>query len=233
MKAVGDDGEPSRNPVCKAVLGFIAGGKTGGEIRSHFEAPPYGWSRDAVDGGLQVLLVAGLVRAQDDHGRAVNPQDLERRSIGKTTFKVESTTVTTPQRIQVRKLLQRVGCQAKQGEELSQVPMFLRKMEELADRAGGEPPRPPRPETRSLEDIRLTGGNEQLLAIYNQREELGGAFDQWTDLATRIEKRMPGWHTLQRLAKHASGLREADVILPQVRSIREQRPVRLSEMGLE
>ena len=69
LKAVGDDGEPAKNPVCKAILGFIAGGKKGADIRTQFEASPFGWSRDAVDGGLQVLLVAGLIRAQDERGQ--------------------------------------------------------------------------------------------------------------------------------------------------------------------
>lgn len=30
LKAVGDEGEAAKNPVCKAILGFIAGGKKGG-----------------------------------------------------------------------------------------------------------------------------------------------------------------------------------------------------------
>jgi hypothetical protein len=133
LKAVGDEGEPAKNPVCKAVLGFIAGGKKGADIRSHFESSPFGWSRDAVDGALQVLLVAGLIRAQDDHGKAIDFKSLERKAIGKTMFKVESTTVTTAQRIQVRKLLQKIGLSAKQGEELSYIPQFLQKLIDLAE----------------------------------------------------------------------------------------------------
>lgn len=63
LKAVGDDGEPGKNAVCKTILGMIAAGKKGIEIRSYFENAPHGWPQDSVDGGLQVLLVAGLVRA--------------------------------------------------------------------------------------------------------------------------------------------------------------------------
>ncbi len=48
LKAVGDEGEPAKNPVCKAILGFIAGGKKGADIRIQFESSPYGWSRDPV-----------------------------------------------------------------------------------------------------------------------------------------------------------------------------------------
>lgn len=223
LKAVGDDGEPAKNPVCKAILSSIAGGKKGTDIRIHFEGSPYGWSRDTVDGGLQVLLVAGLLRAQDEHGRAVDPRDLERKSIGKTTFKVESTTVTTAQRIQIRKLLQKVGLTTKQGEESLYVQQFLQKLQELADRAGGEGPKPARPDTTSLEEIRLTAGNEQLLALYNRRDELTNSVDTWNDLAERIEKRWPAWIVLKRLMDHAAGIQDADVIRAQVKTIEQQR----------
>ena len=127
LKAVGDDGEPERNPVCKAVLGFIAGGRKGADIRSNFEGSTYGWSRDAVDGALQVLLVAGLLRAENERGQVIDPRELERKAIGKFTFKIESANVTTPQRIQIRKVMQKIGITAKQGEELASVPQFLAK----------------------------------------------------------------------------------------------------------
>jgi hypothetical protein len=223
LKAVGDEGEPAKNLVCKAILGFIAGGKKGADIRTQFESSPYGWSRDAVDGGLQVLLVAGLIRAQDERGQTLDPKELERKTIGKVMFKVESTTVTTAQRIQIRRLLQKVGLSAKQGEELASIPQFLQKMLELADQAGGEAPKPARPDTTSLDEIRLTAGNEQLLALYNRRDELGGSIECWTDLAERIAKRWPNWSILKRLMAHASGLQDAEVILAQVKTIERQR----------
>jgi len=223
LKAVGDEGEPGKNPVCKVILGFIAGGKKGADIRTQFESSPYGWSRDAVDGGLQVLLVAGLIRAQDERGQTLDPKELERKTIGKVVFKVESATVTTAQRIQLRKLLQKVSLSAKQGEELVYIPQFLQKMVELADQAGGEAPKPARPDTTPLDEIRLTAGNEQLLALYNRREELGGNIDSWTDLAEQIAKRWSNWSELKRLTAHASGLQDADIILAQVETIETQR----------
>ncbi|HEC60840.1 MAG TPA: BREX system P-loop protein BrxC, partial [bacterium] len=152
LKAVGHDGEPAKNSVCKTILASIAGGKKGSDIRTHFEHSPFGWSRDAVDGGLQVLLVAALIRARDERGRAIDPGQLERKQIGKAEFKVESVTVTASQRIQVRKLLQQVGCPAKPGEELILIPDFLQKLQELADGAGGENPQPERPDTAWLEE---------------------------------------------------------------------------------
>jgi hypothetical protein len=223
LKAVGDDGEPSKNSVCKTILGVIAGGKKGVDIRTHFDASPFGWPKDAVDGGLQALLVAGVIRAQGEMGKVIDPKELERKAIGKSTFKVESSTVTTPQRIQIRKLLQKAGLTVKQGEELSYVPQFLQKLKELADQAGGEAPKPERPDTSFLEEIRLTVGNEQLLALYNGRDEIKGLIEAWTVTAGQISKRWKNWEVLTRLASHVDGIEDADLILAQVKTIEEQR----------
>ena len=47
---------------------------------------------------------------------------------------------------------------------------------------GPEAPKPAAPDTKILSDIRLSAGNEQLLAIYNSRDELTAAIDSWTEL---------------------------------------------------
>ncbi len=223
LKAVGDKGEPANNKVCKSILGFIAGGKKGAEVRDHFESPPFGWSRDAIDGGIQILIVAGLLKGLSERGQPVNPRDLERKQIGKLIFKVEATTVTTAQRIQVRKLLQQVGLHCKQGEELSAVPEFLLKVGALADSAGGEAPKPERTHKTLLEDIRLASGNDQLLVLYNRREELSEAIKRWNDLADRIDRRWLSWLRLQDLLAHAGDMKAAQESHPQVEAIRHQR----------
>jgi hypothetical protein len=223
LMAVGDKGEPAQNPVCKAILASIGAGKKGAEIRSHFEGAPYGWSGDAIDGGLQVLLVAGLIRAQDEQGKSIDYKRLERKNIGKAQFKVESATVTTAQRIQIRKVLQKMEITGKQGEEIALVPAFLQKMGELANAAGGEAPKPNRPDTAFLDEIRLSAGNEQLLLIYNRRDELSQSIETWRDLADRIAKRLPGWIKLGTLAAHVDGMPDAEVILAQVQQIRQHR----------
>ncbi|MGZ0080043.1 BREX system P-loop protein BrxC [Methylomonas sp. YC3] len=227
LKAVGFEDEAAKNPVCKLLLSAIAGGKKGADLRAQFESSPYGWSRDTVDGGLQVLLIAGLIRAQDEQGKTLDPKEIERKSIGKALFKVEATTITTPQRIQIRKVLQKMDLSVKQGEELAVIPPFLQKMQELANRAGGEAPKPERPNTQFLDDIRLTAGNEQLLAIYNQRDELPTIIDQWTTTAEQIEQRWPTWQTLKRLAQHAKSLPDIDAMSIQITTIEEQRQLLL------
>lgn len=223
LKAVGDEGEPIQNPICKSILGFIAGGKKGVDIRDHFDSPPYGWSGDAIDGGLQVLFVAGLIRAQDERGQTISLKELERKSIGKVIFKVESATVTTAQRIQIRKLFQKVGLNIKQSEEPSYVQQFLQKMFELADKAGGESPQPAQPDVTFLDEIRLTTGNEQLLTIYNLREELTQKIDSWNNLTESINQSWPNWLVLKKLITQVEGLQNTEVIFTQVNTIEHQR----------
>lgn len=224
LKAVGDDGEPSQNPVCKAILSQIGGGKSGADIRVHFDSAPYGWSQDAVDGGLQVLLNAGLIRAQNDKGQPLDPKDLERKAIGKTTFKVESATVSAPQRIQIRKVMQKLGMSnIKQGEELMKVPESLQKLLDLAHSAGGDAPQPIRPNTETIEAIRLLQGNEQLLAIYNARDELTTSINDWQGAAAKIQQRLPLWQNLERLLAHTHGLEDAEALQAQADQIKEQR----------
>jgi hypothetical protein len=223
LKAVGDEGDIARNPVCKAVLQSIGPGKKGADIRQIFESCPYGWSRDAIDGALQVLLVAGMVRATNEQGKAVDFKELERKAIGKATFKVESSTVSAAQRIQIRKLLQLLDIKVNQGEESGQVPRFLQLLEDWANRSGGDAPKPAQPDTSFIEELRLLAGNEQLIALYNQKDELTESIKSWKSLAERIETRMPHWLTLKRLLHHAKGLHDAELYQAQFRTIEDQR----------
>jgi len=223
LEAIGYQGDVPKNPVCKAILAFISQGKKGTDIRKQFEDPPYGWSRDAVDGALQVLLVAGLIRAQDTRGQFAGPKTLERKAIGRITFKVESTTVTVKQRIEIRKLLQKVQLNANQGKELAHVPQFLQKMMELAEKAGGDAPKPLTPDTRFLQNTKLAAGNEQLISIYNQRDEISRSINDWSKLAEQIDKRWPNWLKLKHLSIDAQHLQDADIILDQIQTIEKQR----------
>ena len=223
LKAVGYEGEIAQNPVCKELLGMIAGSKKGAEIRPYFEGSPYGWSRDAVDGGLLVLLQSGLLRALDERRQNIDWKLLDRASIGKTVFKVETTTVTLEQRLQLRKLFQKLGGQVNPNEELSFVPLFLEKLEELANWAGGEAPRPFRPETSFLEDIRRASGNEQLVKLYDIRDRLTGNIEEWKRLSEEIDKRWSGWESMKRLMTHAEGLPGTEEFKKRVELIGEQR----------
>ncbi|NLH79179.1 MAG: hypothetical protein GX465_19345 [Acidobacteria bacterium] len=223
LSAIGFHGEVPENPVCKAILGFIGGGKKGIDIREHFTAPPFGWPKDAVDGGLQILLVAGHIRAKDDRGNQIKPTDLERRDIGKTAFLVETKIVSAEQKLLVKKLLQKAECPFKAGEEIAAVPAFLEKLAKLAAGAGGEAPMPAKPSKLVIDELKSLMGNELLVMIATKHDELDKMIDTWTALKKSIEVRWPGWATLKDLISHIDALRDAEAYRVQAEAIEAQR----------
>lgn len=223
LKAVGFDNEAEKHPVCKEILSFIGSTKKGSEILNNFQAGKYGWSGDTIDGALLVLLVAGVLRAQDERGRQIDPQQLERRQISKATFKVESTTVSTKQRIDIRKLFQKVDISATSGEEGAKADAFLERMKSLASEAGGEPPLPAKPDIVRINEMELLIGNEKLMAIYNNRDEMSNNIADWKETAEKIKTRLPGWESLQVLLGHTSNLKPGQEAKIQVAAIVENR----------
>ena len=70
--------------------------------------------------------------------------------------------------------------------------MFLARLAELADRAGGDPPMPAKPNTTHLDDLRALVGNEQLMAILHQHDMVEQQIKDWAALAELAAKRTTG-----------------------------------------
>jgi hypothetical protein len=223
LKSVNYDGEVPNNPVCKAIQNHIAGGKMGNKLRTHFEEAPYGWSRDAIDGGLQALLTVGSLYAQDASGNRINPKELARRDIGKSSIRIESTIITTEQRLQIRVLFQKLGLSSKPNDEINTVPHLVQKLQDLARLAGGDAPKPALPDTFLLDDIRLAVGNEQLSIIYNKREELGENWSIWTATSSEISKRWESWLDLQEFIGYSLNIDTVEGIIQQADLVKSQR----------
>ncbi|MCX9079152.1 MAG: hypothetical protein OIN84_14390, partial [Candidatus Methanoperedens sp.] len=223
LKAVSFNGEPVDNAVCKAVMNYIGAGKKGADIRKNFEGTTYGWPGDAVDGAIQVLLVAGLIRSVDEQGRNVGAKDLERKQIGKVIFKLETVIVSAMQRIQIRKLFQKLGVKAEQGKETQKASEFLEKITELSSNSGGEMPKPEKPETALLNEIRTKAGNEQLLFIYERNEELTSSIDKWSILKSKIDEKMPLWDSLMTLLNEADNSLQFEDVRTQKKAIEQGR----------
>jgi len=207
LKSVGDLGEAIRNPVCKAVYDAIGSGSKGADIRQTFMGSPYGWSQDAVDGAIQVLLVNGIIKAQNEQLKQVEARQLERRDIPRATFKIEAITITAGQRIKIRQPLTNAGISFKPNEESAAIPDFIQKLTDLCNMAGGEAPQPTRPNTQIIQDIRTRSGNEQLLYIHDHADVLNNLISDWTKAADKIEKRQPNWITLNRLLQFSQSLK--------------------------
>ena len=198
-------GRTEEHPVCSQVLAFIGSGQRGREIRAHFSAPPYGWPRDAVDAALISLFGAGHLRATAN-GVALKPPQLDQAKVSGTDFRVESATLTTPQRLQLRKLFQNAEVSCRPNEESAAAGEFLTKLRGLAEQAGGERPLPEKPDNKHVEALQSLVGNEQLLGVLGQVKELEENFKAWSHAATQVRARQPAYQRLRALAVHADGL---------------------------
>ena len=223
LSAVGHTGDPEQHEVCKALLRAVGSGKSGADIRQTFAGRGYGWPRDAIDGGLFVLLASGHLRAADRDGQPVEPKSLSQGHITRTTFRQESATVTTGQRLKVRKVLQELGLPVTPGEEHNGAERVVAILRELAESAGGDSPRPERPATQHLEELASLQGNERLIALADRQLELIEQAQAWRRAGEEIQKRWPRWETLQQLLDHAQSLSDTRQLTERVDAIREQR----------
>ena len=233
LKQVGHVQEADKHPVCQKLLAYIGPGKRGAEIRDNFEAPPYGWSRDAIDGALYALLASGHIKASDASHKAVDAKSLDRAKVTQANFQRESVNITPMQLIKIRTLFGTVGVHCPPKEELAKLPAVLARLREQAAKAGGAAPLPEAPKPTVLDAIEAQTGNAQLLEVFNANDELIALSKAWAATAAEVTKRMPAWHTLTDLLRHAKVLGpyatlkdEVDAIVAQRSLLADPDPVR-------
>lgn len=222
LEAVGYTGDVESHLVCSEILGELSNWKTGRDVRKKFEAPPYGWPRDAINGALLVLVATGHLQARHQ-GNPQKLKDLDATRTGVAEFRAETVVITAAQRIALRKLYQAADVGCKPGDEANVVPLFLQEMQSRARQAGDPPPWPEEPSTSHLREIQGLAGNEQLVKLYEMRERLTQEAQQWQSIGRKIAERKPRWDALQTLLRHAQGLPAAEEAEPQVNAIQEGR----------
>jgi hypothetical protein len=223
LKAVDHTQEADKHPVCQKLLAFIGPGKRGAEIRNNFDAPPYGWPRDAIDGALYALLAAGHIKATDANSKPVDARSLDRAKLTQTSFKRESINITPPQLIKIRALFSAVGVPCQPKEELTKLPTLLAKLREQASKAGGPAPAPELPKLTVLEAIEAQSGNAQLLELFTRCDEITDLSKTWVKTAADMAKRLPAWRKLTELLRHAKALEPYAVLKAEVDAIEAQR----------
>ncbi|PLW83355.1 BREX system P-loop protein BrxC [Kineobactrum sediminis] len=205
LNAIDYNGDIEKQPVCAAVARYIGSGKRGSDIREHFMNAPFGWPQDAIDGALYALLAAGHLKARTAANAPVDAKGLERKQITQTHFEVENVTMSTVQKIAVRKfLVEFVGCNP--GEEDAKLNEFLQFARDLAGRASGEAPRPARPDLSLIEEIAGEAGNSRMLKLYQYADELRQAIVQWQQREAAISERISNWSKLKGLVAVSRGL---------------------------
>jgi hypothetical protein len=201
LKAVSWQGATADHPVCKEIEAHIGASKEGKHIRAHYEKPPYGWPRDAVDAALISLHAAGHLLATNSRtGETIAPRHLDQNKIPVTKFKTESVTLGTRDRIALKGLIQSGGISVKPDDDLSgKANEFLSHIIEISQSAGGAAPLPDRPSIQHIEDLRASSGNQQLADMLAQLSTLQQQQGDWKSLAQLAEKRSEQWQRLTTL----------------------------------
>src|ERR1035441_3395773 len=97
---------------------------------------------------------------------------LDQAKISVSEFRAETATLNAREKMKLRKLFHDVGVDCKPNEETAKAPVFLARLAELADHAGGDPPMPAQPATIHIGTLRGLGGVEQLAEILKQHDAL-------------------------------------------------------------
>jgi hypothetical protein len=223
LTALDYDSDVAQHPVCAELLSWLAQPRTGLKVRANFTAAPYGWPRDAIDGGLLALVADGQVTATLN-GATRNTKQLTHNQIGQTEFARESQPLSAAERIALAGALKPIH-PAAANEVVTAVPIALAKLEDAGRAAGGDAPLPPNPAEalQEIAELRALTGQHQLRAVYERREELARWYDAWNKVAETAKQRLPRWHKLQDLLKRTGELETIEDARVQVEAIRHSR----------
>jgi hypothetical protein len=222
LKIVGWDKATEDHPVVRRVLLEVGNGAKGGEIRKTLQSSPCGWPRDAIDAALIALHRQGTIRAQLN-GQPVGPGHLDQNKISTADFHPEKTPLSANDKLALRGLFQKAGLSAKTGEEEIKAKEFLTALRSLADNAGGDAPLPACPPTTTIDDFDKLHGSEQLGAILGAKDSLEASIVEWSDIAERMERRLPVWLRLKQMARHTASLTIHGEISPETQAIEKSR----------
>jgi predicted site-specific integrase-resolvase len=204
---VGHQGDTDKHPVTKEILTFVATGRKGADIRAHFQAPPFGWPQDAIDGALYALAAGGHVRANHSATQQVaDVPTLAQNQLTQHTFYAETVVITAAQKIALAKLAQDVVAKVVPNVPVATARNVLDRLRTLAKDAGGEAPRPVTPATSKLDELGGNDGNVLVVKVVEAADDLRMSFGVWSSAATRITARWPRWQVLLRCLNHAAHL---------------------------
>ena len=114
------------HPVPKAILAFLGmAGKRGQDVHRQFEAPPFGWPQDAINGSLLALIASGKVQARYN-GETTTAGKLTQNIMPVVDYRAESVVPTAGDRMRVKGLAVNLGVPTARSER---------------DRAGAADPR--------------------------------------------------------------------------------------------
>jgi hypothetical protein len=202
LQVVGHAGDADKHPVTAELVRFIGPGKKASDIYEHFTTSPYGWPKECLDACLAVLLESGHLAAKLN-GQPIGLSQLDQRKIYQADYRVQHPVLTASQKLRVKKLFKDVGHPFLPGEENVAATGFVSTMRGLADRAGGEPPAPEKPNSPLIIEIDGLGGNDLLFKLHEEADALTKLANDWKTIADNITARQPAFERTKKLLAYA------------------------------
>jgi hypothetical protein len=210
-------GDVDKHPVAAEILRFMGNStKFGKDIRNQFMKAPYGWPQDAVD-ALLILL-------KNMQHISTNETDLKVAKINQATFKKEIHILGAREKITIRRLFQDAGITCPPNHEIFPYSNeFFDKLKSLAAQVSGDAPRPEPINIDFIREMENKEGNERLLDILQQKDNLQAKFTDWSAKAKLVSKREPHWMLLVDLSNHAPDEPELEQLKVEINAIRVDR----------
>ena len=217
LNAINYTGDIDKHPVASEILRFMGNSsKTGKDIRNQFMKAPYGWPQDAVDAMLIVLKNMQHI--------STNETDLKVAKINQASFKKEIHILGAKEKIAIRKLFQDAGITCPPNHEIFPYSNeYLDKLKTLAAQVSGDAPRPERINIDFIKEIENKEGNERLLDILQQKDDLQNKFTDWSAKAKLVGAREPLWNLLVELNNHAPDETEMEQLKIETAAIKDNR----------
>jgi hypothetical protein len=130
--------------------------------------------------------------------------------------------------IKIRKLLNEQGIPTQSGEELAKAGLLIIKLKTLSEEAGGDAPRPNKPNQDVISGLEQHSGNSLILELFTNYDSLTTLAKTWSDTATQIKQKMPVWLQLNELIVYAKELSIHETLNAEIQAILQQRSL-LSE----
>lgn len=222
LKPVGWNGPTPDHTVCKEVLKQIGPGALGSKVRGALKAPPFGWPQDAIDAALIALHRAGVVRVAKN-GVAIAPGQLDQAGVGAAEFRSETVVVSVGDKLAARSVIAALGVQVRAGEEELKCVQCLEAARALLNRATGPAPAPLPPSSALIDGLAPLSGGALVVAVAQKKDELIALAEGAKKQAEEIERLLPAWRELERLAKHAAPLASCQSVHAEVDAVRANR----------
>lgn len=217
LNAINYAGEVDKHPVASEILRFMGNNsKTGKDIRNQFMKAPFGWPQDAIDTLLIMLKNMQHISS--------NEMDLKVAKINQASFKKEIHILGAKEKIAIRKMLQNANITCPPNHDIFPYSNeFLDQLKNLAGQVSGDAPRPEPINTDFIKEIENKEGNERLLEMLLQKEDLYARYSDWTAKAKLVKLREPQWRLLVDLINHAPDEPEMDQIKSECYAIKTDR----------